>query len=109
MSLIHAAALTLSTVGVLACSVEERRPDGLQPFPVDDSKTCSQVRSGSAQKGRVLVAGEIARCFPDGLSCALDDVSAFDGVCDAQMAVEARCEQGFWILTCTDRPEAGSP
>ena len=64
---------------------------------------------GTPEKGRVLLAGEVARCEPDGLACALDDVANFDAVCDAQKAVEASCEQAFWILTCVERPDAGAP
>ncbi|HMR12001.1 MAG TPA: hypothetical protein PKA88_39740 [Polyangiaceae bacterium] len=100
---------SLTALLLLHCSGEEQRPKELLPFPIDNSKSCSQVRGGSAQKGRVIVDGEIARCFPDGLACAVDDVSAFDGVCDGEKAVEARCEQGFWALTCTDRGDSGTP
>ncbi len=91
------------------CSGDEERPPELVGTGVDNPKTCSQIRTGTPQKGRVVLSGEVARCEPDGLACALNDVSSFGGVCDPQKAVEASCEQAFWILTCVERPDAGAP
>ncbi len=91
------------------CSGDEERPPELVTTGVENPKTCSQIRGGAPEKGRVLLSGEVARCEPDGLACALDDVSAFDGVCEPEKAAEGSCEQAFWILTCEERPEAGAP
>lgn len=85
----------------VACGSEEF--DLPQPYHgslPEDPRPCGDVRAlGQNEDGKVLIDGVAAECVGDGVSCAVDDLPAFAGVCVTGVP-NAVCVTQHWVIRC---------
>jgi hypothetical protein len=83
------------------CQSEAEHPPEYVP-DLGVPRSCEELASGQVAGGRILVAGQPARCAADGLQCALFGLSG----CDGGQVVVADCVNLSWLISCVTPPDA---
>ena len=101
-------------VAVLAvqCSSEEDRPPPYARPPLENPRSCLDLRASARLSGSELrIDGKRVNCAAEGLECSLSGSSEVAGRCDGGGA-SAFCEDAIWRFRCDtpgDPGDGGGP
>jgi hypothetical protein len=88
---------------VIMCACGDDGADVPKPFSgslPENPRSCAEVRDqGSATSSQVVIAGAPAECVGEGVSCSVDGLQGFSGVCSSGVP-NAVCEDQSWMLKC---------